>query len=383
MAAATRLAAQQGGKKLRIAVADFDYQKVRQSAEELFGGAADVGPRASLAEASRSDLRAASQFAKSGVDAVLTGNVLAYGKREGQGPGVSVKIGGIGLGRLGKTQSVAYVMFSVQFVGSGGVLALAPVMAHGEASGPGTSLLGDLNVAGLKAGGQINLSGAEYSKTTLGKATTKALESLCKQVDAMYDQVAGANAPAAPVVAAAMPAGVPFTPLPAAYAAPITGPFTWGLYQFKGTEHFKYDAHMVEGGEKEDGWYTLDAKPPGKRDVSAHGRRAAGHELVSFDQHGLAGPGNPLHAAGRYGSRGGDSLQSDVHNVRWPAVAGKRVVLQPAGRECLVQGGVHLHLCGRERAPWCVAQEQPDHAGHVRLAQRRATAGGDGDGRGG
>lgn len=97
-AGATTLAAQQVGKKLRISVADFDYKNVRQSAEELFGGGADagkaladlvsqqlpscarydVGPRGSLPEASRADPGAASSLATtSGVDVVLTGNVLA------------------------------------------------------------------------------------------------------------------------------------------------------------------------------------------------------------------------------------------------------------------------------------------------------------------
>jgi hypothetical protein len=83
----------------------------------------------------------------------------------------------------------------------------------------------------------------------------------------MYDQVAAASAPApavAPAVAAA-PApsapAVPSAPLPAAYGAPISGPFVWGLYQFKGTEHFRYDAVMTDNDKKEQGWYTLDARP--------------------------------------------------------------------------------------------------------------------------
>ena len=283
-AGATTLAAQQG-KKLRLSVADFDFQNVRQSAEELFGAGADVGkgladllsqqlpscsrydvaPRISLADASRSDPGAASQaVATGGADAVLTGKVLAYGKQEGQGPGVNVRVGRLGLGRLGKTVSVAVVSISVQFVGSGGTLAVTPLIANGDAQGSGTSLLGQVDVAGLKTGGELNLSGKEFSNTTLGKATTKAMESLCQQVNGMYDQVAAASAPppavAAPAASPAAPLG-PAAPLPAAYGAPITGPFTWGLYQFKGTEHFKYDAVMTDHNEKEQGWYTLDARP--------------------------------------------------------------------------------------------------------------------------
>jgi len=283
-AGAAPLAAQQAGKKLRISVADFDFQNVRQSAEELFGRGADVGkaladvvsqqlpscarydvgPRGRLAEASRADPGAASVLvATSGVDVVLTGSVLAYGRQEGQGPGVNVRVGRIGLGRVGRNVSVGFVSLSVQFVGANGTLSVSPVIATGDHTGSGMSLLGELDIAGLKAGGELNLSGAEYSKTTLGQATTKAMTSLCQQVDGMYDQVAGALAPA-PVVApaAAAPAAVvPAGPLPAVYGAPITGPFVWGLYQFKGTEHFKYDALVVEDDERKQGWYTLDARP--------------------------------------------------------------------------------------------------------------------------
>ena len=200
---------------------------------------------------------------------MITGTVTAYGKQTGQGPGVNVKVGGFGLGRFGKQQTVAYVMITVQFVGPGGPLALAPLMGQGDASGSGTSLTGNLNVAGLSAGGALDLSGKEYAKTTIGQATMKAVESLRTQIDDAYAQVASAVTPPAPVAAAAPapvapPApSVPAAPLPAGYGAPITGPFAWGLHQFKGTEHFKYDAHMTEDGQKKDGWYTVDAHPAG------------------------------------------------------------------------------------------------------------------------
>ncbi len=280
--------AQPGVRKLRLAVADFDFSKARQSAEELFGGGADVGkaladlvsqrlpacaryelaPRANLPEASRSDPGAASQAAQSGTDVVLTGTVLAYGKQEAQGPGVNVRVGRIGLGRVGRQVSVGFASLSVQFVGPGGLLALPPVLAQGEATGSGTSILGELDVAGLKAGGQLNLSGEGFSKTTLGQATAKAIDALCKQVDGLYDQVAAqltaaaAQPPAAaPPVPPSGPPAAAAGPLPALYGAPIAGPFVWGLYQFKGTEHFKYDAVVVEDGQKKEGWYTLDAQP--------------------------------------------------------------------------------------------------------------------------
>ncbi|HEY6224369.1 MAG TPA: CsgG/HfaB family protein [Gemmatimonadales bacterium] len=51
--------------------------------------------------------------------------------------------------------------------------------------------------------------------------------------------------------------------LPALYSRPITGPFTWGMYSFKGTEHFRYNVQQREGNENKTGSYTFDAKPAG------------------------------------------------------------------------------------------------------------------------
>ena len=51
--------------------------------------------------------------------------------------------------------------------------------------------------------------------------------------------------------------------LPALYSQPITGPFTWGMYSFKGTEHFRYNVQQRDGNENKTGSYTFDAKPAG------------------------------------------------------------------------------------------------------------------------
>jgi curli biogenesis system outer membrane secretion channel CsgG len=51
--------------------------------------------------------------------------------------------------------------------------------------------------------------------------------------------------------------------LPALYSQPISGPFTWGMYSFKGTEHFRYNVQQRDGNENKAGNYTFDAKPAG------------------------------------------------------------------------------------------------------------------------
>jgi curli biogenesis system outer membrane secretion channel CsgG len=51
--------------------------------------------------------------------------------------------------------------------------------------------------------------------------------------------------------------------LPALYSQPISGPFTWGMYSFKGTEHFRYNVQQREGNDNKTGSYSFDAKPAG------------------------------------------------------------------------------------------------------------------------
>ena len=51
--------------------------------------------------------------------------------------------------------------------------------------------------------------------------------------------------------------------LPALYSQPISGPFTWGMYAFKGTEHFRYNVQQRDGNENKTGSYTFDARPAG------------------------------------------------------------------------------------------------------------------------
>jgi len=70
-------------------------------------------------------------------------------------------------------------------------------------------------------------------------------------------------APAAGAGAGASAGGSSGGSLPALYSAPITGAFTWGMYAFKGTEHFKYNVDMKQGGKDETGFYTFDAQPAG------------------------------------------------------------------------------------------------------------------------
>ncbi len=274
--AATAAGAQD--KKIKVAVIDFSYREVQESVNDLFGSDLDIGTgiadlvsadlkksgrfdvsvRHNLAAATRADLNAACQLpAQLGVDVVIMGDVTGYGQAQGEVAGVNVRVGRIGIGRVGRDRTQAAVILTASFVGPS-CFPIAAGAGTGTASGSGTSLRGELDVAGISAGGKINMSGDEYQKTTIGKATMAAVSTLAKELNGQYDQVKGGLVPVAPVAA---PAAMPAVALPSGYGGPISGPFVWGLYQFKGTEHFKYDASMTDGGETQKGWYTLDAKP--------------------------------------------------------------------------------------------------------------------------
>lgn len=72
---------------------------------------------------------------------------------------------------------------------------------------------------------------------------------------------AAAPAPTAPAAPAAAPTRAAAAPV-GGLALP-SGPWTWSPYKFRGTEHFRYDARQVQGGETLTGYYTLDVKPTG------------------------------------------------------------------------------------------------------------------------
>jgi hypothetical protein len=55
--------------------------------------------------------------------------------------------------------------------------------------------------------------------------------------------------------------GLPFQALPGA----SEDTEEWNLYDFIGTEHFKYDVALTEEGETQEGFFTLDLEPKGEK----------------------------------------------------------------------------------------------------------------------
>ncbi|HYK11024.1 MAG TPA: CsgG/HfaB family protein [Gemmatimonadales bacterium] len=280
--AASPLAAQ----KKKIAVMDFDYSQVRSSVSDVFGSDVDVGkaiadlvyaalqkngsydlaPRQPTPAANRQNPGAAQTLAQqTGADVVVMGTVAAYGKQTGQTAGIS--IGGFG---LGKKTTIAFVQLSTQLITAAAPTPAAMAAGQGDAKGSGTSLLGNVNVAGLAANGEVKMSGGDYQKTIIGQATQKAVDDLTASVVSNAGSITPAkpaptmpSMPSMPSAAAPATSSVPSGPLPAAYTTPVSGPFMWVPYNFQGTEHFKYTVSMVENRVPTPGIYTLDASKNG------------------------------------------------------------------------------------------------------------------------
>jgi len=133
--AAGALGAQAAPTKRRVAVLDFDYATVHEWVTDLFGSDVDIGKgiadivvtnlvrngtysvierkqldrilqEQNFQQSGRSDPSSAVRLAKLlGVDAIIIGSITQFGrddKKLGLGGGVRVK--GIGLGGIGKTQ---------------------------------------------------------------------------------------------------------------------------------------------------------------------------------------------------------------------------------------------------------------------------------------
>ena len=66
-----------------------------------------------------------------------------------------------------------------------------------------------------------------------------------------------------PAPALSTPSSTGVRAVPAVSTGPVSGPFTWTGYTFKGTEHFRYDAFTNFGGQSQAGFYVLDASDAG------------------------------------------------------------------------------------------------------------------------
>jgi len=398
LASAGALAAQAPAKR-RVAVLDFDYATVHEWVYDVFGSDVDIGKgiadmlvtnlvrngtysvierkqldrvmqEQNFQQSGRADPSSAVQLAKLlGVDAIIIGSITQFGRDDKKlGVAGGVRVGGIGLGGLGKKSAKAVVVIDARIVSTTTAEILGVATGHGESKRSGLQLAGGAAVGGVGGVGAIDMSSSNFSNTIIGEATRFAVDSLTGQLVASVDRIqetkveiralvadvsggevtinvgtgggirigseydivrpgreirdpatgrvlrrtttpvgkfkvtsadegsatgtfSGAGGPARvgdcvgtcpantgggggaapPARTGAEPlsqGSAPAPPtsggaLPALYTRPVSGSFTWGMYAFKGTEHFRYNVQQRDGNENKTGSYSFDARPAG------------------------------------------------------------------------------------------------------------------------
>ena len=210
------------GRKVRVAVLDFDYATVHSGVAAIFGQNVDVGQGVSdllvsylvkdgsysvierraldqiLAEQnfSNSDRADASSAARIGrllgVDAIIVGSVTQFGN-DTRTTGVGA-VGG-GLGRLGlgavdqkRTKAIVGLTGRVVSVDTGEIL--AAVEGLGESRRTSTSLAGGGGSWGGFGAGRVNFGSSNFQGTIIGEAVKAAVEKMSGAVIAERGRVA-------------------------------------------------------------------------------------------------------------------------------------------------------------------------------------------------
>ena len=308
----------------KIAVLTFDQRQVQNGFNDTFGRT-DVNLGRSLAnligrrvgdaggftivevstivpyEADPSVAAAAGRSV--GADAVIAGSILGFGSQSGTAGVSGPSVGGVRLG-IGRRTTVAVVSMEARLidVASGQMLALIP--ASQTANRSGLALFA--RVPGLiSADGIIDMTKDEFQRSLLGEATNAAVAQLVTGVSGQTSRIGTMGAPSAPAApsasastpmranaapAVAMSAGVPT----GAVAIP-SGPFAWAPYQFRGSEHFRYEVRQTEDNETKNGFYSLDFTPAGTGNVRMAVRGQLGDDETSNTVTlPVAQPGQPV-----------------------------------------------------------------------------------------
>ena len=202
------------GRKPRIAILDFEYATVYSNVAAIFGSNVDVGKGVSdllvtylvkdgtysiierraldkiLAEqnfsnSDRADATSAAKIGKMlGVDAILVGSITQFGndtKNTNIG-GVGGRLGGFGLGGVGRKESKAIVGLTARLINvdTGEILAVADGL--GESKRSSTSLTGGGGGWGGFGGGTVDFGNSNFQNTIIGEAVKASVEKLSADV---------------------------------------------------------------------------------------------------------------------------------------------------------------------------------------------------------
>ena len=245
----------------RVVVLSFEQRNVLSSIEEVFGGQADIGEK--VADLVRSRLR------ERGVDVAeddaevhgrVNGAIMVFGRAEGGGEVAGVSVRGVRVG-LGRRREKAFVVLEARLLDAGSGQVVTVVTGRGESDRSGTDLFARTRQIDLAS---IDLTSEEFTETSIGEATHQAVDQLAREIAGATGRL-GAAPPPAPVPTTPPPAAAAAAPAPVS-GGPI-GPFAWAPYQFRGTEHFRYDVVQTEDGDTDRGFYQLDLEPAGADQV--------------------------------------------------------------------------------------------------------------------
>ena len=206
---AVALAAQEPAAKRRVAVLDFDYATVHAYVLDLFGSDVDIGKgiadmivtnlvrqgtysvierkkldqvmhEQNFQQSGRADPSSAVQLARLlGVDAIIIGSITQFGRDDKKlGIGGGVKVGGIGLGGLGKKTAKAVVGIDARIVSTTTAEILAVATGKGESKRGGMTMAGGLGIGGVGGAGAFDMQSSNFGGTIIGEATHTAVDAL-------------------------------------------------------------------------------------------------------------------------------------------------------------------------------------------------------------
>jgi len=278
---ADRAPGQPVGESKRVVVLTFEQQNVASSIEDVFGGHVDIGR--GIADLVRARLRERGieiVEGESNAQGSVSGTILAFGKAEGGADLGGVSVGGLRVG-VGRRQERAAVVLEARLLDIGTRQVVSVVTGSGESQRGGTNIFARARGVDLAT---MDLSSDAFKETSIGDATHQAVNQLSEAIANATGALGAVAAPPPAEAPVAAPAAVPAAaPMPAAVpvaAAPV-GAFAWVPYQFKGTEHFRYDVRQVDGSDTESGFYVLDLEPAGPGQVRMRVNGQLGDESYS------------------------------------------------------------------------------------------------------
>jgi len=203
----------QAPARKRIAVLDFDYATVRSYVSDIWGSDQDIGKgiadmlvtdlvrngtysmierkqldrvlgEQNFQQSGRADASTAAQLGRIlGVDAIVIGSITQFGRDDKKlGVGGGVRVGGIGLGGIGRRSAKAVVGIDARIVDIRTAEILGVATGFGESKRSGATLVGGASVGGVAAGGAFDMSSSNFGSTILGEATRLAVDSLMTEL---------------------------------------------------------------------------------------------------------------------------------------------------------------------------------------------------------